>query len=345
MPRLKQLPERAVFICALECAGAEMFGSLFDSHPQTLYLRGVERMLTLPARPRLAKELPASRAQDVQAQTANYYLRRALTRRSVTLLSERPLFAKRYLSALSCARLRLLVGCARVAKKLCVPEVTDIILDVTLSGEERVVWSSINATVEIDAVASQLAPHSTFLLINDPCRYVENVLHACSTGSLPGIQFLSEDYPLFVKLVADPYLATFAPTVEQLRALTPIERVGWRWALINSKAICDVQRVPQGMVVRFEDVFRALRSATRTLFAHAALDWNEQTANYVSDMCAQSSVECSRYLSARARARVAAIADCTPAGDAYSQTTVATTVHAIDDFASGVHGTLELAVA
>ncbi len=76
----------------------------------------------------------------------------------------------------------------------------------------------------------------------------------------------SEDYGFFRLLAETEQARARGLSVDRFRGMSRTERVAWRWALLNEKALSDLEGLPNCRVVRYEDLCERPHQVSRELF-------------------------------------------------------------------------------
>ena len=97
----------------------------------------------------------------------------------------------------------------------------------------------------------------------------------------------SEDRGFFELLARTGVARSRGLTVERFFAMSAIERIAWRWALLNEKTLHELSGLPNCRVVRYEDLCDRPIEVSRDLLAFAHLDWADQTHAFVSSSTAR----------------------------------------------------------
>jgi hypothetical protein len=109
-------------------------------------------------------------------------------------------------------------------------------------------------------------------IVRHPCAQVASVLRGIALGrfTIPSRELLNTDQALQLNL-----------TTERFEALTPVEKLAWRWAILNQKTVDDLSGVCGVRIVRYEDLVADPASVVRELFVFAGLTWHPQTAGFI----------------------------------------------------------------
>jgi hypothetical protein len=132
------------------------------------------------------------------------------------------------------------------------------------------------------------------LLVRHPCGVVSSTLRgearAEFTSSVPS----SEDRGIFELLAETPQAKARGLGLQEFLAMTATERLAWRWALVNEKAMSDTSGLSNVLLVRYEDLCRDPAAEMARIFDFAGLDWHPQVTEFIR---ASTSTESSAYYS------------------------------------------------
>jgi hypothetical protein len=77
-------------------------------------------------------------------------------------------------------------------------------------------------------------------------------------------------------------------TIETIKALTPAERLAWRWLIYNEKAHDELAGDPRATTLYYEQLCAQPVASARELFARVELDWHEQAQQFLVDSTSAS---------------------------------------------------------
>lgn len=265
-----------ILVFGMPRSGTTWIGKLFDSHPDTLYRHEPDsvRRIALPLYPE-ADIAPAHRA-ELQAFVA------ALPQmRSVKVVGKQPLFAKSYQSAAVFGAYRISALLARAGDRTrwncpCLYRPTG-------SGCQRVrlVWKSIESPGRIRACIDALPDARAIYLLRHPCGYVASILRGETASRFGDPEPIADRLWIHRILLATATGQAHGLSLEDLKRLTPEERLAWRWVLTQEKILADIEHCGRVLVLRYEDVCAEPLAMTRRMFEFTGLDWQPQTEAFV----------------------------------------------------------------
>lgn len=265
-----------ILIFGMPRSGTTWVGKLFDSHPDTLYRHepdSVQR-LNMPLYP----EVQA--APDYRHELKQFVA--ALPRkRSAKVVGKQPLFPKSYQNAAALGAYRLNVGLAKAASRVksnfpCLyrPAAAD-------GKRARVVWKSIESPGRLGVCMQVLSKARAIYLMRHPCGYVASVLRGEAAKRFSDTKPSADDLWMLETLLATSNRQHRGLTLDDIKNLTPEERLAWRWVLLQEKVLEDVADCERVLTLRYEDVCADPLAMTRRAFAFAGLDWSTQTETFV----------------------------------------------------------------
>jgi hypothetical protein len=267
-----------VMLVGLPRSGTTWLGKIFDSHPDTFYSHEPDSANLLADVPLL----PEVASSDRYRQALIDGVKRFRRLRTISVVGKMPLFPKSYGSwmppGLRARELLLLKALARGLGEIQVPR--------HVSGDPADapvwVWKSIESTGRLGMLARTFPAAKIIFIIRHPCGVAASVFRG-SEGQKFDAAPPGEDIGFFRHLAETKQAKSRGLTLERFREMSPVERVAWRWALINEKALEDISGLGNCKVFRYEDLCEQPTERARELFAFAGLDWNSQTEAFVSN--------------------------------------------------------------
>lgn len=264
-----------ILLFGLSRSGTTWIGKLFDSHPDTLYRHEPDsvRKLSLPLFPEVEG---ASRYREELEQFIA-----ALPRlRSPEVVGKQPLFPKSYQSAIGLTAYRASVLAAKAASRIhrhfpCPYRPT------AENGEHaHLVWKSIESPGRLGACVRALTGIHAIHLMRHPCGYVASLLRGEAAHQFASWTPSANDHWLLELLLKTSTGKTRGISMDDLKRLTPEERMAWRWVLIQEKILADIAGCDRAITVRYEDVCADPIAMTQRMFEFTGLDWQPQTERF-----------------------------------------------------------------
>lgn len=264
-------------------SGTTWLGKIFDSHPDTFYSHE-------PDTARRFREIPLL----VPVESRSNYHTSLVTQvralqdvRSLRVVGKMPLFRKSYttgfLRPVRSAGFYLLKGSSRFLGETSAPRF--------LAGSPRDascwVWKSIESTGRLGVLARVFSDAKILLLVRHPCGVIASLLKGSATTQFTGAR-TGEDLGFFQMLAETDQARSRGLGLEEFRGMSPLERLAWKWALLNEKTMQDIEGLSNCRTVRYEDLCADPVSVSKALLNFAGLKWHEQTELFVRSSTTQT---------------------------------------------------------
>jgi Sulfotransferase family len=266
-----------IMVMGLPRSGTTWLGKIFDSHPDTYYSHEPDSAAPLRDVPLL---IPEGESEALRSRLVAH-VERLRHLRTCRVLGKLPLFPKSYRGALplwaSAQELIALKALSRAFGNVPVPR--------HVSGNyERAsawVWKSIESSGRLGALLDAFPESRAIFIVRHPCGVAASLLRGESETKFSSGP-ASEDYGFFDLLAATEQARSHGLTADRFRSMSPVDRVAWRWALLNEKTLDDISSSPRCRIVRYEDLCDRPEDVGRELFAFVGLPWQLQTERFVS---------------------------------------------------------------
>ena len=264
-------------------SGTTWVAKIFDSHPEVQYLHEPDSTIRprgyfspYVARHEIEKFRPA----------AGDYIQRMLSVRRIKTVGSTPVFRKTYRSGVADAAHAALVLAAKLGAKISwlgqgvqALQIPDLIRQsVPLN---RLVVKSVSALGYANLLASVLPNTKVIILIRDPRGHVASVLRGIRGRRFEGAVQATDDWGIYEDLARTSQAKRYGIDFAAFISMPPVERLAWRWAIANEKAIEDFATNPNARVVSYRDLCDNPVNGARELFQFAGLEWSEQTEAFV----------------------------------------------------------------
>ncbi len=267
-----------ILLFGMPRSGTTWIGKIFDSHPETLYRHEPDSYLPLEGVPLLI-----SGEGETYSEQLRRYVIRLIGCRAPVVTTKRPLFRKRYLPLHRDLAYRtsvyLSVAFGRLDRRFQLATFNP--LGGRKGNDIALVWKSIESLGRLGAFSGCLPFCRGVHIVRHPCGYVNSILKGEEQARFFNEIRASEGYRVFEKLLRTETGRGYGLTLEGLKALTPIERLAWRWVLFNEHAMRETAARENCMTVRYEDLCLDPEGVTRQLFVFCGLEWNRQTAAFL----------------------------------------------------------------
>jgi len=221
---------------------------------------------------------------DIHAyrETVEQFVRRLPELRAPKVSGSLPVFAKSYLTPFRLGLLRTSIASYKILERALGELPLPSFANVSSHSAMSVVWKSIESLGRLGLIVRVAQPCNAIHLLRHPYGYVASVLRGEARKSFETSERSSDDYGVFESLCDTPQAKSYGLTVETLRCMEDVERLAWRWAIFNEKAIDDTSGLPQCASVRYEDVCQDPIGESRGMLDFAGLAWSRQTEEFIS---------------------------------------------------------------
>lgn len=266
-----------VLLFGLPRSGTTWLGKIFDSDHGTLYRHEPDshQRMALPL-------FTAPEDGKLQEVVARYAVGIA-DMRSVSVSGKLPVFRKDYLGAVGLGLYRLSILLAKAAGRFAPGFPLLYAPNGCSSGAPATVWKSIESVGRFGLIHRALPDSRAILILRHPCGYVRSVQKGDSEGYFQGSVASSDDYGLFTMLLETEPAQRHGLTMDGLLALTPEQRLAWRWVIYNEKAMQELDGQPNAMIIRYEDVCSDPVGMTARMFDFAGMRMGAQTEAFLRE--------------------------------------------------------------
>ena len=268
--------EPIILLFGMPRSGTTWLGKIFDSHPDTLYRHEPDSVEYLQAP--LAIDVADREEFDA---AFKQFSRRLFETLSVRVNGKLPLFPKSYYSRSVFQTHRFITLAAKtLSAKVNNPKNPDLI-NIARASQLRLVWKSIESLGRFGAIARSVTPCYGVHIVRHPCGYVSSVLRGERQGKFDAEEKASEDYGVLRQLLDIPLAKSKGLSLEVLRGLEPVERLAWRWALVNTKAMEDTRGLDYCTTISYDGLCANPVETSQRLFSFCGLSWGAQTERFV----------------------------------------------------------------
>jgi hypothetical protein len=266
-----------ILLFGMPRSGTSWIGKIFDSHPITLYRHEPDSWGLLNNVPFMA----SIDEVDRYAPLIRSFLSNMPRMKQTKVAGSTPAFPKQYVSSIGYLLFRLNLFSAKAAAKIFGEwPVYSPISDKNFS-RTRLVWKSVESLGRLGIIERSIRPSYGIHIIRHPCGYISSVVRGESqnrfTSDLPS----SEDVELLRLCIASDTGTKYGLSIEDLKAMLPVERLAWRWVLFNDKAMQDIEGESNCMTLRYEDLCDDPIGTSKHLFQFTKLPWSAQTERFV----------------------------------------------------------------
>lgn len=260
---LKSEVPKDIIVVGSPRSGTTWIGSIFDSHPDTFFLMEPDTIDR--------GDYPHTSDRVFLAEARKHYLEMSKLRAS-KVVGNRPFFPKSYRSAwLANMRVAAIYGVKGLERLIGRP-IAIPVPDFGKVEEARLVIKSVSMLGRSASWRAAM-PYAEFVhVIRHPCGHVDSVLRGQKGHKLAdGIPLGFSDCSVAKK---------YGITQADLRTMPEHLRVAWRWAVLNEKAM---EEIDGAHLLVYDDFCADPLTETERLFQELGLSWSDQTRIYLEE--------------------------------------------------------------
>jgi hypothetical protein len=151
------------------------------------------------------------------------------------------------------------------------------------SGRQRsIVIKSVIGLGRVGLFMAACPSLKSILIVRHPCGHIASTLNGIRARKFEASVPITEDMGVYRSLAELPYAQKTGIDFPAFRSMPPIERLAWRWAIINTVAMEALNNESRGRIIRYEDLCDDPVPLSRQLFGFAGLSWQEQTESFIN---------------------------------------------------------------
>ncbi len=274
-----------LLIFGLPRSGTTWIAKIFDSHPATLYRHEPDSGGRLPSIPLVTQVVGAKPLAPIIKNFVAALPELSSPRTAGSL----PMFPKNYQSSANLLMKKFTVLVSKASE----PFIGEIPLREAIDHQkaERIclVWKSVESLGRLDVIMHAEPESRAVVILRHPCGYIASVVAGQNLGQFSSSVASSDDYTVFDQLLRRSPRTTRNPTLQDLKRLTPVERLAWRWLLFNEIAFEQNEASDRRLFVRYEDICSRPVNEARNLLRFAGLEWHAQVERFIERSISRSS--------------------------------------------------------
>ncbi len=272
------IENKILLIFGMPRSGTTWLGKIFDSHPDTLYLHEPDTEIQIDSVPRLVTNNNYSKYTGLINQYCSHFLDKC----AIRINGKFPFFKKSYLSCGTNIFFKFNLMVAKLIGKF------NMIFPIwnpfksNSIDNSLIIWKSIESCGRMGLIMNALPESKAIYIIRHPCGQIASVINGEEAGRFSSNVSNADDFKLFESLLQSKYAIENKLTIEQIKAMSPVERLSIRWVLYNEHAIEDIEKSGlRARVVRYEDICKDTEKEIKKLFEFSGLSWEGQTEKFV----------------------------------------------------------------
>jgi hypothetical protein len=266
-----------ILLCGMPRSGTTWVGKIFDSHPDVIYRHEPDTLMPISGVPLLASPDNLEQYRPAVEAFCETIAKIQRTKVSATI----PVFMKSYQPWSGWVLRRASIGVSRYLGRVLGEMPVLEGLNYRSIPHAPMVWKSIESTGRFGLLARTIPQSRCILVLRHPCGHIASVLRGEARGKFASDRVSSEDLGVFELLAATPQAKRNALDLRAFKQMKPVERLAWRWAIFNEKALEETEDLPNITVLRYEDLCARPVEVARQLFAFAGLSWTEQAEQFL----------------------------------------------------------------
>lgn len=281
--------KRLILVTGSPRSGTTWLGKIFDSHPGIFYRNEPESEVALKGVAKIA----IKQNEENDRKVILDYVPKLAEMRSANVTGTLPMFRKQVETALTFHRRKYSFMANRFLNKVWdswqIPKrFTDEELNVL-----RICWKSVQATGRIPTFLHALPEASVVMILRHPCGFLASRIRGQSHGFKP-LRVQQWRLQGVEQLLYTSASEGINLTIDAARKLNDVDLSVVHWALMNAKAIQDLESRENCATIRYESLCEDPTGVMRTTFRVVGLPWDPQTEQFLEQSTTQHS---SRYYS------------------------------------------------
>ncbi len=269
--------DRPILSLGLPRSGTTWVGKILDSHPLTLYRHEPDTWQRLDDVPLFSSPEPTPEIR----RRLREFIAALPEMRADRVCGKRPLFPKAYASAASVRMYSVRSFVHRALGRLAIDSGEPLPPHPDPGVPYRLALKSIESLGRAGLFANCIPEARSVHIVRHPCGYVASVLRGEQRKRFDHNEAASE-FELY-RLACDTATARrYGIDLEQLKGVSPVERLAWRWLIFNEKAHDELATCPGATTLYYEHLCAEPMIVARSLFEFVELDWNAQAEGFVA---------------------------------------------------------------
>lgn len=260
-------------------SGTTWIGKILNSQPDTLYRHEPDSwglLNEVPLLPRIEQAMQYSQAVNEFIESIP---RMHQTKVSATL----PFFRQNYLSPTQFHLHRMSnvssLFLARFLGEVSMPQ----FVDYQAKNDVHLIWKSVESLGRLGVIVRVAKDCRAVHLLRHPCGYISSVLRGETRKKFTDTLPTSEDYNLLEMLMQTEQAKVHQLRLDQLRKMSHVERLAWRWVLVNEKAHDDTYGSENCITALYEDFCNDPEGSARRIFQFTGLEWHPRVEKFLLD--------------------------------------------------------------
>jgi len=264
-----------IIISGLPRSGTTWLGKLFDSHPRVLYRHEPDSVFPMKWLPTIIEDAGVDCAEGLRE-----FVALIPKMRDAKVSASQPMFAKEFLGplrhllaeqALRLTKLSSASGWQIKVPPFCLPQA---------QADYVLAWKTIESSGRLGCFTHALQPLRVIHILRHPGGITASQLRGKRLNKFNGYD-QAEDYNNFNLWLKCAVGARELQSLEQIKAMSEVERLTWLSLVRMEKAARDIASRPDCRIVIYEDLCARPMEILEELLRFCELDFSAQTQKFL----------------------------------------------------------------
>ncbi|MCC2614861.1 sulfotransferase [Aestuariibacter halophilus] len=258
-------------------SGTTWVAKAIDSHPKTYYLHEPDSVKRLSI-PNIINEQDA----DEYRQTLSDYMNDIERVDGLKVVGRLPFYPKAYFNGAQLVFNRMSATASKGLGRFFPSLGKAAPLLIKPRGDYEVFFKSIESMGRVSALLKADPDLKVLMLVRHPCAVINSELKGEAANKFASKTPIYENWGLFEKLLFSDTAVQQGLTLEGLKAMTPAERLAWKWRIFYEQMLSQADK-PHCMMIQYEELASKPQAGFEKVMAFYGLDMDPQVQQYLID--------------------------------------------------------------
>ena len=272
-----------IFILGMPRSGTTWVAKVLDSYPEILYLHEPDSYIPFKNLPICVNDEFNENDIDIIHNSIKKYFDLS----KYTIWSKAPFFPKQYftnfeyrVNSLALYLIKLvpkfkkLLRLSPLNKVFTYPNITVMIKSVESVGRAKL-------------ISKALKNCKIVLILRHPCAHVSSIIEGERNNKFKEKE--SDNVGIFSELIKSKNAQKYGLSYNDFEKMTKVERLAWRWLLINEHAMNNISNIRNIMLVKYEDICLDPIQEYKRIFDFCEINCGPQTIDFINSSSKHSS--------------------------------------------------------